>query len=59
MSLRNEIDMAKKQLKQKENIARAAKLKGMVATYNNYMEDVSELKDRIKRLKTMPKKIIA
>ena len=37
--------------KKKENLAHLAKEKGMEATYSNYLEDISELKDKIEELK--------
>jgi type VI protein secretion system component VasF len=50
--LRNrELVKAEQKLKVKESLAKQAKSRGMESTYNNYIEDIAELKSFIKRLR--------
>ncbi|MBN2039111.1 MAG: hypothetical protein JW864_03660 [Spirochaetes bacterium] len=54
MNSKNKLSKVEEEIKRKEIRAKAAKAKGMHATYSNYMLDISILKDQLQKLRTSP-----
>lgn len=52
------LSRVEEEIKRKEIKAKAAKAKGMHATYSNYMLDISILKDQLQKLRTSPSRIL-